>query len=122
MKQKKILIVDDERGFTETLCEYLRGAGFEADAAHDFDQAVNVFKRKRPPVVLLDFNMPVVNGDKFLPVFQSIDPNVRVIVITGYTAMDVEEQFKGLGYFAFFEKGSLSLESLKKTVEEALAE
>ena len=121
MADKKILIIDDEPGFIEMVREYFTTAGYDVRGALNLEAAVTVFKQQQPKVVLLDFNLPMVTGDKFLPILQNLNPSVKVIVVTGCIEEEVEKKFKGLGYFAFFEKGNLSLERVKKKVDEALA-
>ena len=121
MAKKRILVVDDEPEFLRLITDYFKTHRYEVVSANNLEDAVTAFHKHGPSVVLLDFNMPIVNGDKFLPILQEVDPFVKVIVITGYTAEDVEDKFKGLGYFAFFEKGTLSLEKLRQKVDEAIA-
>ena len=120
MARHRLLIIDDDRDFSQMVVDYFRAAGYEMSLATNMEDAVNIFRRQKPRVVFLDFNMPIVTGEKMMPVLQSIDPAVRVIVVSGYTQEEVEEKFKGLGYFAYFEKAGLSLENLKRKVEEAL--
>jgi two-component system response regulator (stage 0 sporulation protein F) len=117
---KKLLVIDDEPNFTMMMVEFFKTHGYDVRSAATLDDAINAFKRMRPKVVLLDFNMPLVNGDKLLPLLQDLDPSVRVIVVSGYGEEEVEEKFRGLGYFAFFEKGTLSLERVRDKVDEAL--
>ena len=121
MNKHKILIVDDETGYSQLMVDYFKYHGYDVMAANNLEDALNIFKRERPQAVLLDFNMPVVTGEKLLPMLQSIDPKIRVIVISGVIEEEVEEQFKGMGYFAFFRKGDLSLEKVKDTLEQALS-
>ncbi len=121
MLKKKLLIIDDDLAFSQMIVEYFKTHGYEVSVANNLEDAIVSFRRQRPPVVLLDFNMPIVNGDKFLPVLQGIEAGVKAIVISGCTEEDVEDRFRGLGYYAFFEKGALSLENLKVKVDEALA-
>ncbi len=120
MSDKKILIIDDEPSFAELLVEYFKSAGYDARMALNLEDAIQVFRAQKPGVVLLDFNMPMVTGEKFLPILQNLNPSVRVIVITGCLEEEVEAKFKGLGYYGFFEKGDLSFETLRKKVDEAL--
>ncbi len=121
MSKGKILIVDDEPAFSSMLKEYFKSHGYDVFMATNHEDAINTFRRHHPKVVLLDFNMPIVTGEKFLPILQNINPMIRVIVVTGCIEEEVEEKFKGLGYFAFFEKGSLSLEKIRAKIDEALA-
>ena len=120
MAKKKILVVDDDTGFLQMITEYFKPKGYAVSTAKNLEDAINIFRREKPKVVLLDFNMPIVSGEKFLPILQSVDPSVRVIVVTGFLQEEVEEKFKGLGYFAFFKKGDLSLEALQAKTDEAL--
>lgn len=119
-REKKLLIIDDEPNFTELVVEYFRNLGYDVRQALNLEDAITVFRNQKPDVVLLDFNMPMVTGDKFLPILQTMNPRVRVIVVTGCLQEEVEEKFKGLGYYGFFEKGDLSLENVRLKVEEAL--
>jgi DNA-binding NtrC family response regulator len=121
MAKPKLLVIDDEPAFTQLIVEYFKVHGFEVSVANNVEDALKQYRRHQPPVVLLDFNMPLVNGDKFLPLLQDMNPLVRVIVVSGCTEEEVEEKFRGLGYFGFFEKGALSLDKLREKVDEALA-
>ena len=120
MRKNKLLIIDDDLGFSLMVADYFKSQNYEVHTADTMDQAVKIYRRERPKVVLLDFKMPLVTGEKLLPVFQSINPEVRAIVVTGCVGEEVEEKFKGLGYFAYVEKAGMSLEDLKQKVEEAL--
>lgn len=117
---KKLLIIDDEPGFVELVQEYFRSSGYDARSALNLEDAITAFRQQKPKVVILDFNMPMVTGDKFLPILQNLDPTVKIIIVTGCLEEEVRQKFKGLKYFSFFEKGDLSLENIKKKVEEAL--
>ena len=121
MTKKKILVVDDEDGFLQLMRDYFKPLGYDIRGASNLEDAIVTFRQERPKVVLLDFNMPLITGEKFLPLLQSVEPMVRAIVVTGCLAEEVEEKFKGLGYYAFFRKGDLSLEKLRQSVDEALA-
>ena len=120
MNDKKLLVIDDEANFANLVVEYFRALGYDARMALNLEDAINVFRNQKPNVVLLDFNLPMVTGEKFLPILQTMNPLVRVIVVTGCLQDEVEQKFKGLGYFGFFEKGDLSLEKVRAKVEEAL--
>ena len=121
MQKNKLLIIDDDLDFSTMVAYYFKSNGYQVHTADSMDEAVKIYRRERPKVVLLDFNMPLVTGEKLLPVLQEIDPGVRAIVVTGCVGEEVEEKFKGLGYFAYVEKGGMSLEDLKQKVEEALS-
>ena len=116
---KKILIVDDEPDFSATVAVYLRGKGYQVLTATNLEAATQLFRRERPRGILLDLNMPILTGDKFLPVIRALEPQLKVIVVTGVTEDEARERFKGTDTFAIFSKGGLSLETLKAAVDEA---
>lgn len=120
MPKAGILIIDDDKAFAEMLSEFFRGHKYTVAVASTLEEVHQKFQQIRPGVVLLDYSMPVLSGDKMISLLQSLDPMIRVIVITGFPESEVEERFKGLGYFAFFRKGDLELANLKIKVEEAL--
>jgi DNA-binding response OmpR family regulator len=59
---KKILIVEDESKITRTLSLYLERAGYSAAAVHDGAHAISAFRRLQPDLILLDLNLPGVDG------------------------------------------------------------
>jgi DNA-binding NtrC family response regulator len=120
VRDRKLLVIDDDPSFGELMVEYFKNLDFDVRSALNLEDAINVFRTQKPSVVLLDFNMPMVTGEKFLPILQSMNPLIQVIVVTGCLHEEVEAKFKGLGYFWFFEKGNLSLEQMQVKVEEAL--
>ena len=117
---RTLLVIDDESGFAEMVLEYFRQSDYKVHAALNLEDAIMLFKQFKPDVVILDYNMPMVTGEKFLPILHSLNPTVKVILITGELEEEVKDKFKGMSYFAFFEKGNFSLEQLKAKVEEAL--
>ena len=121
LAEQKLLVVDDDDNFSGMISDYFKAAGFDVFTANNLELAIKLFKRHSPRVVLLDFQMPITTGEKFLSVLQSIDPHVKAIVLTGCLAEEVEDKFKGRGYYAFFEKGALSLQELRHKVKEALS-
>lgn len=118
----QIMILDDDPVFARTLGDYFRTNRYEVIEVNNLEDAINRYRHKKPKVVLMDFNMPIVTGEKFLPILQSMEPLVKAIVVTGELSENVKGRFEGLGYFAFFEKGGLSLEKLRAKVDEALKE
>jgi len=78
---KKILIVDDEVKIVELVKAYLEKAGFKTVAAYDGEQALELFRRESPALVLLDLMLPRIDG---LDVARMIrkDSNVPIIMLT----------------------------------------
>lgn len=78
---KKILIVEDERKLVRVLRGYLEQAGFDVVDAFDGKQALAVFRREKPNLVILDLNLPELDGLDVARVIRK-DSNVPIIMLT----------------------------------------
>ena len=78
---KKILVVDDEKKLVAILKGYLEQAGFAVATAYDGQQALTIFRHEKPALVLLDLNLPQMDG---LDVCRTMrkESNVPVIMVT----------------------------------------
>jgi len=85
----KILIVDDEVEICKVLQSFLRDRGYEAEYATSGEEALALAEKERPDLVLLDIRMPGMDGVQLLRRFKEMDPEVKVIMITGVTDEDV---------------------------------
>ncbi len=78
---KKILVVDDEKKLVTILKGYLEQAGYSVATAYDGQQALTVFRHEKPALVVLDLNLPQIDG---LDVCRALrkESNVPVIMVT----------------------------------------
>jgi DNA-binding NtrC family response regulator len=115
----KLLIVDDDHGFLDVMGDVFRSFDYDVTCAATPVDAVSEMKRKSFKVVLLDYQLPLVDGSQLISSLQEIEPDARFIVLTGMGGDEIENKFKGRGYYAFFQKGSLQIEDLHQKVQEA---
>ena len=87
-----ILLVDDEEGIRRVLGISLADSGYEVHLAADGREALEVFQRLRPPIVLTDIKMPGMDGVELLKRIKAIDPETEVIMISGHGDMDLAVQ------------------------------
>jgi|GEM_PF-2680670 len=80
----RILVVDDEPALRRAARRLLESCGYEVLEAVDGADAVRVFDAERPDVVLLDLVMPVMGGRDCFERIRAVDPDARVIALTGY--------------------------------------
>ncbi len=66
-----ILIVDDNDDLLEAVGGVLEEDGFEVERAHNGKEALDILRRRRPFLILLDLMMPVMNGWEFLHYFKT---------------------------------------------------
>ncbi len=83
-KAAHILIVDDDRSMRNSVGYLLSDAGYDAAAAENGAEALELIKERRPDLILLDLQMPVMDGATALGKIKEIDRNIPVIIVTGY--------------------------------------
>ncbi len=85
-KNKKILVVEDEAIIREMLEEMLSGNGFKVSPAKDGLDAIEKIKKDNSiELVILDMNMPRMNGKDAFFEIKKINPGVKILIATGYT-------------------------------------
>ena len=118
---KKVLVVDDEKDFLFTMEYWLKFKGYEVKTASDGFKALEAIKTFSPNIILLDINMPGMDGVETLKRIRDIDKDIPVIIITAYIGEErVAEastyQISGLFYKdKDFKEGLLLLESVLRT-------
>ena len=88
----KVLVIDDEQGIRDLLDTLLRRKGLE------------LFRRERPDVVVLDLKMPGMDGLAVLQQVRSLDPRMPVIILTGAGTPETEQQVRAMGVTEYVEK------------------
>ena len=91
----KILVVDDEKGFTEVISDHLKAEHFEADCASDGAEALDLLKGGRYHLVILDIMMPRVDGIQVLKTMRKNGDDTPVIFLTAKA--EEEDKVRGLG-------------------------
>lgn len=79
--KKKILIVDDEKAIIETLKAYLEKEQFEVIVAYDGEEALSVFEREQPSLVLLDLMLPKKTGEEVCSTIRK-QSNVPILLLS----------------------------------------
>ncbi len=120
-EKRKVLVVDDDRGFLDLVRSYFVSHQYEVACAESPTRALQTMREGRFKVVILDYQMPEANGDELIAMLQRINPTARFIIVTGVLSGEVEARFKGLGYFSYFEKGQLALKALEESVLQAFS-
>ena len=93
----KVIVVDDDKDTVEVFCEYLEIKDIEVlGRGHNGREAVELFKEKKPEIVLLDVMMPEYDGFFGLKNIRKLDPNAKVIMVTADLTSDTEKKLKEL--------------------------
>jgi len=84
----KILLADDEKSILLTLGDALAGAGHEVHKAESGEKALEILARTRVDCLLTDIRLPGISGIELLRRAKTLDPDIRVIVITGHGSIE----------------------------------
>jgi len=87
----RILIADDDQQVRVMLRMTLERAGYEVVEAEDGNQAVTQFKAEKPDLVVTDIVMPEKEGIETIMELKALDPNVRIVAISGGGRINPED-------------------------------
>ena len=104
MAKQKVLIVDDQTGIRVLLVEVFNSEGYETYQASSGKLALKIVREVKPDLVLLDMKMPGMDGLEILKHIKSIDPDIKVIMMTAYGELDMIKEATELGALMHFTK------------------
>jgi DNA-binding response OmpR family regulator len=100
----QILVVDDEEAIRELLISFLQEHGYETAGAEDGEQGLEMARRLKPRVILLDVAMPRMDGIEALRALRQEVPQATVIMLSGHADHDTALRALELGAHDFIEK------------------
>ena len=119
-RSHRVLIVDDDADIRTMLEEFLRTKGYQARSAADGSAALRELVSIGADAVLLDIDMPGLNGVDALPALRAVSPRAAVIMISGTTNEELAKRTLAAGAFDFVAK-PIDLVHLLDALETALA-
>ncbi|WP_424928247.1 sigma-54-dependent transcriptional regulator [Amaricoccus tamworthensis] len=99
-----VMIIDDEADLRDSVSQWLKLSGFEADSFEAAEDALKVLTADYPGIVLTDIRMPGIDGMTLLRRLQSIDPGLPVILMTGHGDVPMAVEAMRIGAYDFVEK------------------
>lgn len=114
----KVLLVDDEREFVQTLSERLLTRNVGTAVAYSGEEALAIIEDDEPEVVVLDLQMPGIDGIEVLRRVKKGHPDTQVIILTGHGSEREEQIAQELGAFAYLNK-PVDINVLSRTMKEA---
>jgi CheY-like chemotaxis protein len=101
----KVLVIEDEKNVRMLLDLLLRQKGYEVLLAENGWTGMECYRREHPDVILLDLNMPMLDGIEVLKLIRATDLIQPVIMLTGDDNPETERQVRALGVSEFILKG-----------------
>jgi DNA-binding NtrC family response regulator len=116
--EAKVLLVDDEEDFLETLSSRLEMRGLKVSAVTSGEQAVSEAKEQEYDAIVLDLSMPGIDGLETLKRIKTDNPNAEIIMLTGHGSVQSGVEAMKLGAGDFLQK-PVELSELMAKIGEA---
>jgi len=124
-KKIKVLLVDDEKEFLESLSERFELRGFEVYKAQSGPEALQVAEKTKVHAAVVDLKMPDMDGLVTITKLKEIHPNIKTILLTGFGSEKVKQASEALDS-DYFEKGQMGsfwdfIKRLPQRLEDTMA-
>ncbi len=116
----RVLLVDDEREFVQTLSERLQLREMGSAVVYDGESALSLVNQDDPEVMIIDLKMPGIDGMQILKQVKETRPEIEVIVLTGHGSEADRNRCMSLGAFAYMQK-PVDIDELSDTLKKAHA-
>jgi len=117
----KLLYIEDDRDIQEIYLNFLKDFIDVIYCANDGEEGYNMYLENRPDIILLDINMPKIDGLTLAKRIRKIDKDVKIIITTSYAEQDKLLQAIELYLIRYIIK-PIELDTLKEAIEKAKTE
>lgn len=119
MNNHRVLVVDDDLELRNTISQSLEHNSFDVGQAANGLEALEFIKHQRPDFVMLDVNMPKMDGMECLSRIKEIDPSIIVIIMTAYSNIEDAVRATKEGAYNYLPK-PIKQQELVEMVQKAL--
>jgi DNA-binding NtrC family response regulator len=116
-----VLLIEDEPILAKNICTYLVRYGYQMRMAATAEAGLAELEAFKPDVIVLDFNLPGINGLEALARIRAIDPKIKVIMMTGHGSIDLAVKAMKGGACNFVTK-PIAIGKLRLMLEEAVGD
>jgi excisionase family DNA binding protein len=114
--QPTVLVVDDDLGLQELFRTFLKQIGFSRVVVGTAKEAIKSLRKQKFDLMFLDLQLPDASGDQVFETVKQIDPDLNVIVITGYPDSEILDRILQVSPVTVLKK-PLKIEQLNQTVK-----
>ena len=108
---KKILVIEDEKGIQEFLRACLEQSGYIVNLASDGVEGMKAFQKELYDLIILDIDMPEMNGIEFMEECRRIKPDVQFVVLSFFENFSYVQSTLRLGGLDYISKTSMELDN-----------
>jgi len=119
MHKDRILVVEDEKAWRDTISAYLELQGCEVMCAATCAEAEPMWRRSRPDVAILDYSLPDGNALSLLPRLRASDSLIPIIILTGHGSIELAVETVKLGASYFLTKPT-ALDALFEMIQSTI--
>lgn len=116
----KVLLVDDEQEFVQTLSDRLNTRNYGSYPVFNGEQALDLLVNELPDVMVLDLKMPGIGGVDVLRKTKAFNPDIEIIILTGHGSEEDKKICMDLGAHAYLHK-PVDIAQLTTIIDEAYA-
>jgi len=118
--EKKVLLIDDELSLAQNLGVFLEDYDFSVNIANNGEEGLSLTKSFKPNVVIVDLNMPIMNGYEFVRHATKLYPQLPIIVLSGVGEISDAVNAIREGAWDFISKPLLDMNIILHTIEKCL--
>lgn len=116
----RVLVVDDEASVTSLLKDALRFWGCEVEVGVNGEEGIEKYGQFRPDLVLMDFDMPIMNGFDASQRIMEMDPQAAILLITGFSETTLVQRAVEKGLVRVVIPKPFRLDQLAMAIQEAI--
>ena len=117
--KRRLLIVDDASPVVVLCVNVLRGLGYDVRGANSGDAALDILRKERFDMMVLDYKMPGLTGFELFAQARALHPDLAVVLVTGHGTPQIVEEANRLGFASILLKPFTS-DELRGTVDKVL--
>ena len=116
-----VLLIDDDKDFLDVMTERMEARGLDVASSTSAEDALGMIKKGAYDCIILDLQMPGMDGIEALKAIKEIQPEAQIILLTGHATVEKGVEAIKLGATDFIEKPA-DLETLTRKIKNAHAQ
>lgn len=116
-----VLLIDDDKDFLDVMTERMEARGLDVASSTSAEDALSMIKKGAYDCIILDLQMPGMDGIEALKAIKEIQPEAQIILLTGHATVEKGVEAIKLGATDFIEKPA-DLETLTRKIKNAHAQ